>query len=42
MDKKHGGGRSSRIFNVANKAFIAFRENKILTKICEFTVIAGC
>ena len=28
-----------RIFNVANMSFNAFRENKILAKISEFTVL---
>ena len=29
----------SRIFNVANSSFDAFRENKVLAKISEFTVL---
>ena len=30
-------------FNVANMSFNAIRENKILTKLCEFTVyVTGC
>ena len=31
----------SQIFNVINMSFDAFRENKILAKISEFTVNSG-